>query len=233
VGFVISQTDPPTGDALRRGTLWFQRGEGRLMLYQPVPLPTGVTTGSAPTDFKWVQVGGEKRTNIVFVRQSMLQGELCSTLLEVSGGTGQKPSETLGNVTDGRFKSVRSIDDSHTLVIGSTSPHSGHVNRSFACDPQFVCETQLTSVTDYFTVADWGFVDALCFGDGKYACIYGHHSSGATEGSSHLYAQCTTHSAAGEDGTIMGFRVGSTATDGLRLATLFKRPSLTNMVHGD
>lgn len=230
VNFVLSQTDAPATDSRARGTLWFQRGLGALWSWQPVLLPTGVTTGSAPTDFRWVQLGGKKRTNVVFVQRPCLQGELLGPLSEISGGVNATP---MGTATDGKFKGIRSIEDQFTLVMSSTSPEEGHLGRNFVLDPILVAEDDIASASDYVTMADWGFVDALCFGSGKYAMLYGGGPpSGASEASTQLYAQCTSYSAAGDVAAIMGFRTGSTATDGLRLTEIFKRPSITNLVHG-
>ncbi len=232
INFVISQTDAPASNTRERGTIWFERGLGALWKWQPVLLPTGVTTGSAPTDFRWVQVGGKKRTNVVYIARPCLQGEVLGPLCEIAGGPSATPA---GTATDGRFKTIRSIEDQFTLVMSSTSPLSGHLGRNFVLDPLMVAESNITVGSEYYTMADWGFVDALCFGSGKYALTLGTDSgpSGASEGSSNLYLQCTSHTLNTVDAaTIVGFLVGSTETDGLRLTEIFKKPSLPSLVHG-
>ena len=231
VNFVLSQTEPPASDTRTRGTLWFERGLGALWKWQPVLLPTGVTSGSAPSDFRWVQIGGKKRMNVVWIQRPCLQGEVLGPLCEISGGVDATPA---GTATDGRFKTIRSIEDQFTLIMSSTSPESGHLGRNFVIDPVMVAETEITAGSEYITMADWGFVNALCFGSGKYALSLGAESgpSGASEGSSNLYLQCTSHSLAVDIATIVGFRVGSTETDGLRLTEIFKKPSLPSIVHG-
>lgn len=230
VNFIITTTEPPASETRHRGTVWFERGSGALWNWHPVLLPTGVTTGSAPTDFRWVQVGGKKRSQVAFVNRPALQGELLGILSEISGGLTAIPA---GSVTDSKFKTIRSIEDQHTLVFSSTNPNSSQMGRNFVIDPITVAESNLTAGSEYVSVVEWGYVDALCFGSGKYASVYGGAApTGQSEGSSQLYAQCTSFSAAGDLCTIMGFLVGSTATDGLRTAEIFKKPSLPNLVHG-
>lgn len=227
--FIIAATEAPATEIRTIGTLWFERGRGALWKWTPVPFLGGVHN---ETEFRWCQLGGAARSGIVFVRQPCLRGETLQLLMEISGGPSAIPQ---GTNTDFNFKHLRGQNGAFTIQVSSTSPHQGHLGRQFVLDPVFVAETDISGASgqsQFWVMADFGFVDAYTFGGGRFGCLYGYGPPQAVS-ESQLYFQCTEASAAGANAAIAALVSQSSATDGLQVRKVFLRPSVTNLVHGE
>lgn len=230
INFIFSATDPPATDDRHKGTIWFRRGLGELLKWHYVNQPTATSDGGWVTEVNWVQLGGARRTNWYFNQRTCRHGDLLGLICEVSGGLSATPS---GTISDAKFLMQRSIDEQYTPVMCATSPVSGHLGRNFVIDPIMIAQPTggTEQASNYAIAADWGFVDAWVVGTGKFLCIGG--ALGTDTLTTQVFAQATSYSAAGDRVCIFGLLSESNNTNALfRKATIFKMPSITNLVHG-
>lgn len=215
VSVINSSTDPPATDERSRSTLWFERGEGRMMKWTPLPSPTESVTWST-SEFRFVQLSGAKRTNLIHLQDS------------VSSGTVVQPPTTLTE-----WRTVRSNanlgPDQYTMKMKAVAPRAGQgMDRGFIFDPIMVVDVPGTA-NDVVALADFGFVDAKVIGDGKFCHLDGQSSSGTTD--HQIQFQATGYSSAGDNSCIVAILAESGGTVS-RVATVFLCPQITNLVHG-
>lgn len=216
VSVINSSTDAPATADRSRSTLWFERGAGRMMKWTPLPTPT--ESISWPTsEFRFVQISGSKRTNLVYMLDSAEPGVVV-----------QPPTQFT------EWRTVRSDGnlgpDQYTLKMKKQRPgNSSAMDRGFIFDPVMVADTG-ASANEVIALADWGFVEAKVVGDGKFLLLDGESSSGTTDHQLEFLA--TGYSSAGDNACICGILSESAGTDTNRIATVFLCPQITNLVRG-
>lgn len=218
VSVINSSTDAPATDDRSRSTLWFERGAGRMMKWTPLPTPTETTPGWPTSEFRFVQLSGARRTNLVFIIDVVPET-----------GTVLGPSTTLTE-----WMAIRSDGnlgpDQYTMGMRRGNATSSGMGRDFIFDPVMVAEEPV-GAQDVLALADWGFVQARVKGNGKFCLLDGTHGSGVTFPQEEMI--CTGYSSAGDNACIVGILSQSDTTDGNRLATVFLCPQITNLVRGE
>jgi len=216
---VYSNTDAPT-DMLKNGILWFERGKGRMNQY--LVRLEAADESNTTSEALWVKIADGRE---------LVVRNLSSLPIN---------SEPLWWSTD--FSEYRTIihpgGTAFSPVMDTTSDTNTNA-RTVLHDPVFISANTGVSDTSkgltshgFPTLAhEFGFCDARLVGNGPIVYLSSLFSDIDTYGAAVLIA--TTASLAGPTMTEVGVLAQSDSTDGLRSATIFLRPQLSNALHGD
>lgn len=213
VTFVISQTDAPATSTRTRGTLWFSRGEGKLKKWQILPTPEvsflGVTEQATvqPGEGRWVSIS-DRRERVVHYNGGVDAGDWLRMTTRVT-----------------EWKVLPNTNGTYTLSMMATMPSSLRpIAETHIVDPISVAQTDGSD--GHFQVApEFGFVPANVTGGlAGEPCYLGDFGNNAQARASHLSAATTTNA-------IVGFVSQSDASTSARVAVVFLKPSISNLVH--
>lgn len=219
---VITQTDAPATDSRTRATLWFARGEGALYKWTGIPTPTAISDSinlhkliNWPiSEFRWVQLSGTKREYL-----QHHNSERTSEFYVMQPTT---------RLTEPRH--VRSDDNQYMFTLQGNRGQASSLGNNFVMDPVMVAPTDLGVPTGSVEAyVDFGFVRALSRGPNTDPFLL----LGDLNSTEPVVFLATTYSSAGPEGTICALRSESASTSGEHISTIFLRPQITNLLHGD
>lgn len=216
---VYTATDPPSSDDMQNGLMWFKRGEGAM--YQLITRLEAVDETNTSSEALWVKIADGRQ---IVAR--------CLTSLPVS-------SEPMWWSTDfSEYRAIQHVDTALSPVMDITSDTNTNA-RTVLHDPVLISAN--TGVSDttkgvtthgYPTVAwEYGFCTAKVVGNGPVVYMSSLFSDIDAYGAAVLIA--TSASLSGATLTEVGVLSQSDSTDGLREAVIFKRPQISNALHGD
>lgn len=192
-GFIVSQTDPPATSVRFAGLFWFERGAGRLQMWDDLDQPSQLTSASGASfpeiwhnGADWLSMS-ERRELWVLSKEPISQGAMCflvtnsRTFHVISTYSGS--NYTFAHPTEfGTGNRMMTPQPSRAYWAVTSQPpvtaEAGEVT-----EVSFVALESAASGT-FFRVAEWGFVDLLAHsgttGSGALGYVSG---SGASESS--------------------------------------------------